>query len=168
VADAPDYRLQNRRHLEKRQVGSDLQSRQGGPANLADILERVLDKGIVIAGDIQINLLDIELLTIKIRLLVASVDRAKEMGINWWETDPTLTRGASELEEENRQLRERLERLEQAMGLPAGDSDAASRELPAAERGQEPREQGGKSPDAERPEEPAGGRMHEGTPSARG
>ncbi|RYJ29100.1 putative gas vesicle synthesis protein [Streptomyces sp. L-9-10] len=54
--------------------------RQGQSANLADILERVLDKGIVIAGDIQINLLDIELLTIKLRLLVASVDRAKEMG----------------------------------------------------------------------------------------
>ena len=53
------------------------------PSNLADILERVLDKGIVIAGDIQLNLLDIELITIKIRLLIASVDRAREMGINW-------------------------------------------------------------------------------------
>src|ERR671939_271022 len=59
--------------------------------NLADILERVLDKGIVIAGDIQINLLDIELLTIKLRLLIASVDRAREMGINWWEGDPALS-----------------------------------------------------------------------------
>src|SRR4051812_18263513 len=58
--------------------------------NLADILERVLDKGIVIAGDIRVNLLDIELLTIKIRLLVASVDKAREMGIDWWEHDPTL------------------------------------------------------------------------------
>src|SRR4051794_7562192 len=58
--------------------------------SLADILERVLDKGIVIAGDIQINLLDIELLTIKLRLLVASVDRAREMGIDWWESDPSL------------------------------------------------------------------------------
>src|ERR1700748_1898844 len=58
------------------------------PANLADILERVLDKGIVIAGDIQINLLDIELLTIKLRLLVASVDKAREMGIDWWASAP--------------------------------------------------------------------------------
>ena len=65
--------------------------RQGSSANLADILERVLDKGIVIAGDIQINLLDIELLTIKLRLLVASVDKAKEMGIDWWEHDPSLS-----------------------------------------------------------------------------
>ena len=68
--------------------------------NLADILERVLDKGIVIAGDIQINLLDIELLTIKLRLLVASVDRAREMGIDWWEHDPSLSSKArKELEQ---------------------------------------------------------------------
>jgi hypothetical protein len=86
-----------------------------GPANLADILERVLDKGIVIAGDIQINLLDIELLTIKLRLLVASVDRAREMGINWWETDPSLSQDARQLENENRELRERVERLERAL-----------------------------------------------------
>src|SRR5690606_4846039 len=89
-----------------------------GPANLADILERVLDKGIVIAGDIQINLLDIELLTIKLRLLVASVERAQEMGINWWESDPSLSNDGRRLEEENRDLRERLERLEQLAGLP--------------------------------------------------
>jgi Gas vesicle protein len=85
-----------------------------GSANLADILERVLDKGIVIAGDIQINLLDIELLTIKLRLLVASVDRAREMGINWWESDPQLSSQAERLEVENRKLRERVERLEAA------------------------------------------------------
>ena len=92
-----------------------------GPSSLADILERVLDKGIVIAGDIQINLLDIELLTIKLRLLVASVDRAREMGINWWESDASLSSGAKRLERENRVLHQRLERLEQAAGLPAGD-----------------------------------------------
>jgi len=93
--------------------------RTGGPANLADILERVLDKGIVIAGDIQINLLDIELLTIKLRLLVASVERAQEMGINWWESDPALSSRARELEEENEDLRPRLDRLEEMAGLPA-------------------------------------------------
>ena len=77
--------------------------------NLADILERVLDKGIVIAGDIQINLLDIELLTIKIRLLVASVDKAREMGIDWWEHDPSLSSGrGGDLAVENRRLRERI------------------------------------------------------------
>ncbi|WNF01502.1 gas vesicle protein [Streptomyces luomodiensis] len=66
-------------------------NRGEGGANLADILERVLDKGVVIAGDIRINLLDIELLTIKLRLIVASVDKAKEMGIDWWEHDPSLS-----------------------------------------------------------------------------
>src|SRR5437764_3573361 len=98
---------------------SDLTPPGAGPANLADILERVLDKGIVIAGDIQINLLDIELLTIKLRLLVASVERAQEMGINWWESDPTLSSDAKRLEQENRNLRDRLERLERIAGLPA-------------------------------------------------
>ncbi|MDQ3878878.1 MAG: gas vesicle protein, partial [Actinomycetota bacterium] len=62
-----------------------------GGSDLADILERVLDKGIVVAGDIAINLLDIELLTIKLRLLIASADTAKKMGISWWENDPFLT-----------------------------------------------------------------------------
>ena len=94
--------------------------------SLADILERVLDKGIVIAGDIQINLLDIELLTIKLRLRIASVDRAREMGINGWEGDASLqsigpgdANGEGErgqLERENRELRERLERLERLIG----------------------------------------------------
>jgi hypothetical protein len=94
--------------------------------NLADILERVLDKGIVIAGDIQINLLDIELLTIKLRLLVASVDRAREMGINWWEDDPSLSSGADgggrarQLERENQELRRRLDRLERQIGAGGG------------------------------------------------
>ncbi|MFC3574260.1 gas vesicle protein [Streptomyces yaanensis] len=88
-------------------------------ANLADILERVLDKGIVIAGDIRINLLDIELLTVKLRLIVASVDKAKEMGIDWWEDDPALSTRArrDELTRENTALRARLERLEAARGV---------------------------------------------------
>ncbi|MEU5593110.1 gas vesicle protein [Streptomyces sp. NPDC020298] len=90
-------------------------SGQGGGANLADILERVLDKGVVIAGDIKINLLDIELLTVKLRLIVCSVDKAKEMGIDWWETDPALSSRArrDELGRENAELRERLARLEE-------------------------------------------------------
>jgi hypothetical protein len=100
----------------------------GAPASsgsLADILERVLDKGIVIAGDIQINLLDIELLTIKLRLLVASVDKAREMGIDWWESDPALSSGARGLVEENRDLKERLERLESAVLEPGSGNGRA-------------------------------------------
>lgn len=80
--------------------------------SLADILERVLDKGIVIAGDIKICLADVELLNIKIRLLIASVDKAREMGIDWWQSDPALSSKARAIEEENRGLRERLDRLE--------------------------------------------------------
>jgi hypothetical protein len=87
--------------------------------NLADILERILDKGIVIAGDITISLVGVELLNIKLRLLVASVDKAMEMGINWWESDPYLSSRATELEKENRQLRERLDRLEARLGVAA-------------------------------------------------
>lgn len=114
------------------------------PANLADILERVLDKGIVIAGDIKVNLLDIELLTIKLRLVVASVDRAREMGIDWWEHDPTLSSASSlsassgssrsvessgssgqdSLAEENRRLRQRLAALE---------AQSATAEVPTGE-----------------------------------
>jgi hypothetical protein len=109
-------------YLQNRGSGA-LPGRPSADTNLADILERVLDKGIVVAGDIQINLLDIELLTIKLRLLIASVDRAKEMGINWWETDPSLHRGengdddrTAKLQSENRELRERLDRLERRLG----------------------------------------------------
>jgi hypothetical protein len=80
--------------------------------NLADILERVLDKGIVIAGDISIHLADVELLNIKIRLIVASVDKAKEMGINWWETDPNLSSKAAAAEKEHAGLQKRIEELE--------------------------------------------------------
>jgi hypothetical protein len=87
--------------------------------NLGDILERVLDKGLVIAGDIQVNLLDIELLTIKLRLVIASLETAKAVGIDWWETDPwlnskarTLERQDRDLELENRELRDRIAELE--------------------------------------------------------
>ena len=98
--------------------------------SLADVLERVLDKGIVIAGDIQIRLLDIELLTIKIRLLVASVDRAREMGINWWENDEYLTQlddvpDKGELNELTRRLEALEGRISESRQV---DSDRASRE----------------------------------------
>ena len=99
-----------------------------GTTNLADILERVLDKGMVIAGDITISLLDIELLTIKLRLLIASVDRAREMGIDWWERDSSLT-GPPKLDGQSREalpqqsFEERIRRLEEASGLANGDGD---------------------------------------------
>jgi len=65
-----------------------------GTANLLDILDRVLDKGLVIAGDVRISLANVELLTIRIRLLVCSVDKAEQIGLNWWKFDPNLTNPA--------------------------------------------------------------------------
>jgi hypothetical protein len=91
--------------------------RSGGPAQLADVLERVLDKGIVIAGDIQINLLDIELLTIRLRLLIASADKAREMGIDWWDGDPFLSKRGRD----DNALEGRLRRLEEKAGLPVDE-----------------------------------------------
>jgi hypothetical protein len=90
----------------------------GGQAQLADVLERVLDKGIVIAGDIRIELLDIELLTVRLRLLIASADKAKEMGINWWEGDPFVSTGARG--RNGSELEERVQRLEGELGIGNG------------------------------------------------
>ena len=98
-------------------------SRDAGGSSLADVLERVLDKGLVIAGDVRINLLDIELLTIKLRLLIASADKAREMGIDWWAHDPNLSSKAAGKEngkhqvdgdggEQQKKLMDRMDRLE--------------------------------------------------------
>ena len=118
----------------------DLDRRQTGPlqpssGNLADILERVLDKGIVVAGDIAINLLDIELLTIKLRLLIASADTAREMGISWWENDPFLTGGSGDKKElpssngHDKELTARLERIESALAeLTSGRTERSQSE----------------------------------------
>ena len=106
-------------------------------ANLADVLERVLDKGLVVAGDIRINLLDIELLTIKLRLLVASADKAEQMGISWWRDDPFLTGDGSS---PRRELDERLARIESRLAAlaPNGEGEAA-----AIEAAEAPAEEGG-------------------------
>jgi cell division protein FtsB len=94
------------------------------PDGLADVLERILDKGVVIAGDVQVSLVGIELLSIRLRLIVATVDKAREMGIDWWERDPALSgRVAAQdpaLQAENDQLRNRIEALEARLAaLPA-------------------------------------------------
>lgn len=99
---------------------ADQQVVQSNTSNLVDVLEKVLDKGVVIAGDITVGIADVELLTIKIRLIVASVDKAKEIGLDWWESDPYLSSKAADsntkrLQEENERLQKRLELLEQKM-----------------------------------------------------
>jgi hypothetical protein len=118
-------------------------------ANLGDILERVLDKGIVIAGDIQVNLLDIELLTIKLRLLIVSVETARELGIDWWEHDPWLTGDRRGLEEENRRLRERVADLEEGRhGRTAADLEEGPRGRRAVDA---PHEEPRSQPERRRP-----------------
>ncbi|WP_406483375.1 gas vesicle protein [Streptomyces platensis] len=140
---------------------------QGSSANLADILERVLDKGIVIAGDIQINLLDIELLTIKLRLLVASVDKAKEMGIDWWEHDPSLSSRASDgyrsLADENKRLRAEIQSLREGDELPAAEEEY---EYEDEEEGEDEGEAEGEAEVGEQPR-PAARRATRGTGGSR-
>ncbi len=87
---------------------------------LADILDRVLDKGVVIAGDVMVSLVGVELLNIRLRLLIASVDKAVEMGINWWQSDPFLATQERQRDEQNAALQERIQRLEKLLGQPAG------------------------------------------------
>ncbi len=89
--------------------------RPGGGDSLADVLERILDKGVVIAGDVSVSLVGIELLTIRLRLLIATVDKAKEMGLDWWEADPRLSSRGEGLEAENARLTARLDALEREM-----------------------------------------------------
>jgi gas vesicle protein GvpA/GvpJ/GvpM family len=107
--------------VSSRDLASHSQPGGGQPAQLADVLERVLDKGIVIAGDIKINLLDIELLTVKLRLLIASADKAREMGIDWWEGDAFLSRHAEG--DGDGALEQRLRRLEAKAGLGDGEAE---------------------------------------------
>jgi hypothetical protein len=85
--------------------------------NLADLLERVLDKGIVIAGDIRISLVDVELLTIQLRLVICSVDKAKEMGMDWWVNNPAFSRQVRQEQSPDslKAIDERLERLEKSL-----------------------------------------------------
>ena len=104
------------------------------PSSLADVLERVLDKGIIIAGDIRVNLLDIELLTVKIRLLIVSVDKAAEMGIDWWRNDPMLSSSEQGLADENRRLRERLEALESGSSQESATTTEGSRSSSSSRR----------------------------------
>ena len=87
--------------------------------NLADLLERILDKGIVIAGDIKISLVEVELLTIQIRLVICSVDKAIEMGMDWWRTNPAFSPQAQpdHLAASLNKIDERLGRLESVMAV---------------------------------------------------
>jgi len=97
------------------------------PPGLVDVLDRILDKGLVIAGDIKVSLANVELLTLQIRLLVCSIDKAEQIGLNWWRYDTNLTTRAERAEAENVELRERLSELEQEIRkLGAASRDAGN------------------------------------------
>ncbi len=105
------------------------------PPGLVDVLDRILDKGLVIAGDIKVSLANVELLTLQIRLLVCSIDKAEQIGLNWWRYDTNLTTRAERAEAENVELRERLAALEREVrqlgepqtGVTAGRTGATSK-----------------------------------------
>jgi hypothetical protein len=101
------------------------------PPGLVDVLDRILDKGLVIAGDIKVSLANVELLTLQIRLLVCSIDKAEQIGLNWWRYDTNLTTRAERAEAENLELRERLGELEREIKrLSATSRVTADHELP--------------------------------------
>src|SRR3712207_558418 len=96
------------------------------PPGLVDVLDRILDKGLVIAGDIKVSLANVELLTLQIRLLVCSIDKAEQIGLNWWRYDTNLTTRAERAESENAELRERLAELERRVLQLSSTPEAAS------------------------------------------
>jgi uncharacterized protein YlxW (UPF0749 family) len=97
------------------------------PPGLVDVLDRILDKGLVIAGDIKVSLANVELLTLQIRLLVCSIDKAEQIGLNWWRYDSNLTTRAERAESENTELRERLAELEREVRRLNTPADSAAK-----------------------------------------
>ena len=100
------------------------------PPGLVDVLDRILDKGLVIAGDIKVSLANVELLTLQIRLLVCSIDKAEQIGLNWWRYDTNLTTRAERAEAENLELRERLSELEMEIRKLSAVSSVTSESAP--------------------------------------
>jgi hypothetical protein len=94
---------------------------------LVDVLDRVLDKGLVVAGDIRVSLAEVELLTIRIRLLVCSIDKAEQIGLDWWRQDPSLSVGARRLTQENEALKEQVRLLEEKVAALAALGESPRR-----------------------------------------
>lgn len=107
-------------------MSNDLTSRAGRSTGLVDVLDRVLDKGLVVAGDIRVSLAEVELLTIRIRLIVCSLDKAQAIGLDWWKHDRYFSPGnRSEILAENEELRAHIRRLEARLSDEAGVGQAA-------------------------------------------
>jgi hypothetical protein len=117
-------------------MGSELQA--GGrhqASGLVDVLDRVLDKGLVIAGDIKVSLAEVELLTIRIRLIVCSIDKAQEIGLDWWRYDHHLAPGSNQANQETDRLRQQVRLLERKV-------ESLTRRTPEARRRAAARNQG--------------------------
>lgn len=108
------------------------------PPGLVDVLDRILDKGLVIAGDIKISLANVELLTLQIRLLVCSIDKAEQIGLNWWRYDRNLTKGFDRTDADEAELRHRIEYLEseiRRLSTPAASTRNRAKATGAAKKG---------------------------------
>jgi len=118
------------------------------PPGLVDVLDRILDKGLVIAGDIKVSLANVELLTLQIRLLVCSIDKAEQIGLNWWRYDSNLTTRAAAAEAENVELRERLAALESEVRrlTPAAAAESEVRGAGKGSRARAASRKGGRKP----------------------
>jgi hypothetical protein len=110
---------------------SDLTPSPSRNAGLVDVLDRVLDKGLVVAGDIKVSLAEVELLTIRIRLMICSIDKAEEIGLDWWKYDRHLSPGREQVMQENLELREQLRLLERRVATLTKTSSRRSRAVPA-------------------------------------
>jgi hypothetical protein len=108
-------------------MGSELQPGRSHSSGLVDVLDRVLDKGLVIAGDIKVSLAEVELLTIRVRLIICSIDKAQQIGLDWWRYDQHLAPGRQQGEIEKEQLREQVRLLERKV-------ESLTRRTPLAKR----------------------------------
>ena len=106
---------------------TDLQPANGRASGLVDVLDRVLDKGLVVAGDIKVSLAEVELLTIRIRLIVCSIDKAEQIGLDWWRYDTHLAPGRDRLAVENQSLKKQIRSLERRVAALAGQARGRAR-----------------------------------------
>jgi 50S ribosomal subunit-associated GTPase HflX len=97
----------------------------GRSTGLVEVLDRILDKGLVVAGDIKVSLAEVELLTIRIRLLVCSIDKAEQIGLDWWKYDHHLSPGKQQLSAENEDLRKQVRALERQLAATSKRRTAA-------------------------------------------
>jgi hypothetical protein len=101
--------------------------RQRGSTGLVEVLDRVLDKGLLIAGDIRVSLAEVELLTIRIRLIICSIDKAQEIGMDWWRQDPHFAGSRDRLSTENDDLKNQIRALERRLAAATGRPSSEAR-----------------------------------------